>query len=259
MEHATYNLPGLGLIVNKLLRILICTSCGRGLSFEHAEAHINAHFRGTKFPDNLVSDLCKEFNLVHPCNLPHPKNMPRAYFGLEIFPEPFFFCTRCGHGYSSLLSLRKHQNDRTQTFCPEEPEERHRCYYGYAQTFITGPHRSYFRVDISHLQRCQNTTIDVISRFRSGIAPPIDFSKVEYQNPINDKDLGQFMHRERWMDHIEGMSPQTVAEACRTPQPTDGYLHGLIALVEKYVENVQPLIRKHASFGIPKATAQIGE
>jgi hypothetical protein len=253
IHHRTFNLPQLGIVVNTRHRVIICLTCEYTTSPATLVRHIKTHFPGTVLLDNIGATLKAEYQLLDPASVKIPRNNPAPIFGLKIEPKLLYFCVRCNRGYKNQYSLRAHQSGLGR--CPRLPGQANGSIIGHGQSFILGPNRRFFRVDVSKLRRQQSAAKLFVDTF----PPSINFSQIPLGMPDNEQDLGQFAHREHWMEHLSPYTPDQITDAARATIPQDGVLHSLRPFTIKYMYAVQALIKKHASFGINKLIAQVGE
>ena len=257
VTHDEFNLPALGIVINTLYQVVICIRCGYCIELKNLTSHLQSHSRTIPVPQNLGSSLAEEFSIVALDSVSIPQDNPPPIFGITIENDLYHFCDRCGRGYSSKLSLRSHQNDQLK--CPRNNEEVNRSTQGYAQTFTRGQNRAFFRVDVQSLPLRSDIDPNHVQLFLDHLPPPDDPSTALLVKPAHNQDLGTFAHREHWLDHIKGYTPEDIADMVRAAASVDAPLQLLRRHVVQYIVDTQDLIGKHASFGIPKRFAQIGE
>ncbi|THH13339.1 hypothetical protein EW146_g6867 [Bondarzewia mesenterica] len=221
--HPRINLPALGLIVNTKYKIVICISCRHAVSLSTVATHLKKHARAIHSPPGLAESLAQEYGIDDNTPLSFPRDHPPPIFGIEVEEAPFYFCSRCRRGYTA------HSR------------------------------RAYFPVDEKRLQPSTIQNSDHVKLFLSALSPLEDFAKLPLIAPAHDLDLGTFMHRERWIDHVQGFTPDTIADIVRASTPLDGPLHGLRPHTVMYIKGIQQVITKHAAFGIPRKFAQVGD
>ena len=257
VTHDKFNLPALGIVINTVYHVVICIRCGHCIKLKNLTSHLQSHSRTIPVPPNIGPSLAEEFSIVSLDSVPIPRDNPPPIFGIIIEDDLYHFCDRCGRGYSSMLSLRSHQNDLLK--CPRKNEEVNRSTQGYAQTFTRGQNRAFFRVDVQSLPLRSDIDPNHVQLFLDHLPPPDDPSTTLLVKPAHNQDLGTFAHRERWLDHIKGYAPEDIADMVRAAAAVDAPLQLLRRHVVQYIVDTQDLISKHASFGIPKRFAQVGE
>jgi hypothetical protein len=232
--------------------LIICLNCGCGVTPAGLVEHIKSHFRGLDIPPHLGDILQREFGLAAYNPIPIPKPLQTPVFGLTILPDPLFFCCRCGHGYSGEGSLRAHQSSQR---CPRKANEvdQHFIAYGQSLGFTT----STFSVDISKLRRRdQVPASNPAALYTRTFAPPPDYSRLPVALPVNTQDLDQFFHREGWIEHLAGRTPESIQKL--TEDPEDDYSRCLRGHLLSYFSVVQTQIKKHTSHGLMRKMAQVG-
>ncbi|THH06229.1 hypothetical protein EW146_g9679 [Bondarzewia mesenterica] len=229
--HPRVNLPALGLVINTRYKVVLCITCEHCINLKHIPNHIKQHQPGVVLSDNLISILANEYMIADDDSLPFPRKGFKPIFGLAIEQDIYHFCGHCDRGYSTLASLRAHQNSPER--CPHPAQEQNTSYSGYAQSFFLGPHRAFFHIDIEALDlRAQDNT-NHVSLFLDTHSMADDFSQTPLSGPAHSLDLSPFLHREGWLDHIKAYMPEAITD--------------------------MPLILKYAAFGMPKKIAQIGD
>jgi hypothetical protein len=257
VDHGSLNLPGLGIVINKLYGLVICIACQRSVPLSSLRSHVKKHAAGGAATTDLVSQLRTEFDIAAEDEIPFPTDIPAPIFGIAMETGPFYFCGRCDHGYANIHSLRSHQNNAQR--CARGEDEENEYTVGCAQSFSLGKHRAFFRVNPSALPLTKNLPVDYQRLYKKAPKPVVNFSKVAMQNPAYSQDLGQFMYRERWNDHVLGYTPEQICDMVRASRPDDGPLHTLRKYCKDYIRQVQAVIKSHASYGIVKQFAQVTE
>ncbi|KAJ7084196.1 hypothetical protein C8R44DRAFT_894167 [Mycena epipterygia] len=86
-----------------------------------------------------------------------------------------------------------------------------------------------------------------------------NLTKIPLSLPERDQDLGCFAHREGWLELVEGLTPQNISDAVRLSNPDDGDLDELKKPVIQYIHDIQPELKKYASFGMQRLIAKVGD
>ncbi|KAJ7445560.1 hypothetical protein B0H11DRAFT_2290910 [Mycena galericulata] len=171
-SHPTLPLRACSIVINvELGGVIICVNCGCCVTPNDVYDHVRGHFHELQVPRDLGSRLQEEFSLTPWRDIPFPSTIREPVFGLKIFPEPFYFCLRCGHGYQNDGALAAHQSS---TRCPRSAGEKHEHYVAYGQSF--GFTSSKFAVDISNLLRHEDAQFDASTLYTTTFAPPPDYS-----------------------------------------------------------------------------------
>ncbi|KAJ6537192.1 hypothetical protein B0H19DRAFT_1270847 [Mycena capillaripes] len=232
-SHTTIPLRAFCIAINiDLGGVIICLNCGCGVTPAGVVEHIKSHFRGLDIPPNLGDILQREFGLPAHTVIPMPQPLQTPVFGLTIFPDPLFFCRRCGHGYSGEGSLRAHQSSQRCPRNANEPDQ-HFIAYGQSLGFTT----TKFSVDISKLRRRDEAPAsNPAALYTRSFAPPPDYS--------------------RWIEHLAGRTPESIQKL--TEDPEDDYSRCLRGHLLSYFSVIQTQIKKHASHGLMRKMAQVG-
>jgi hypothetical protein len=135
-----------------------------------------------------------------------------------------------------------------------KPNEEDKHFMAYGQSLgFTG---SKFSVDITSLRRRdQAPGVDLGALYATTFAPPPDYSKLPISMPVNTQDLDQFFHRERWIEHLDGMTLEAVQDLT---SPDDESFDQIKVLVVGYFGVVQKQIKRHASHDLLRKMAQVG-
>lgn len=253
--HGTHNLLALGIVINTLLKCVICVECKEGVELQticvHARKH-NPHHTAT---DSLVEELTQEYGLVTMEQIPYPDLPILPVFGLHIHPELLYFCGACHRGFASTLSLQSHQSSMAR--CGVSRAER-TSYRSYGQRLTNGKHRRFFPVDISLLERHSAAAVpDYSEIFTRTLPPPADYSKIPIRGVEDQQNLGSFLFREGWLEAVQGYTATEINEATRLPtKEDDAWGKALQAAAHRAMAKVQPLISRHHGFGLSEAIAQ---
>ncbi|KAJ7939629.1 hypothetical protein B0H13DRAFT_2300317 [Mycena leptocephala] len=246
------NLPACALVINTLFRICICISCGYAVTPGRLVDHIHSSFGN--LTAEIVDKMVHEFDL-HPslANIPLPQNAPAPIFGLSLEDRLYFFCA-CGHGYVNQAALRAHQGS------PRCNSDDATVIRGYGQSFTRGAHHTIFRVDPKKLPQRNPDDPSPANLFVRNQKPMFDYSRLPMVTPDRDLDLANFARREGWLGLAEenNLSPVDMDEIVRGSTDEDGDLHELKPLVIKYINNVQPMIKRYTMFGLHRLMANIG-
>lgn len=252
LEHETYNLPALGIVINTLLCCVICIECGEGIEPTNIHAHARQHNPHHTAAEAIGDDLTTEFGLVTMERVPYPLYPIPPLFGLPIDPDMLHFCTACHRGFHGVSGLRSHQSS------PGRCDARGRGFYvGHGQMLTNGKHRRYFPVNVSGLKPPPSPSVDYSLVFEQTLPPPVDYSKAPIRNVEDQQNLNTFLFREGWLDAVNGFSPEDILEAVRMPNDDDGlWARALQKAAHRSLEYVQCLISEHHGFGLTEAIAQ---
>ncbi|KAF7346872.1 hypothetical protein MVEN_01439100 [Mycena venus] len=257
VHNATHNLPAYDIVVNRHYGVVICLSCEIAVELNSLDSHIHCHFPELPIPKTLAADLTAEYRLLTLKDIPIPDDNPAPVFGLRLSEELFYFCGRCGRGYSGPEVLRAHQNGSSAR-CPRDQPKTHTT--GHGQHFTNSRYHRVFQVDPRKLPPTPPDA-DNSQRAREIYKlthhPPIDYKNIPFTPTLREQDQALFLDREGWGHHIAGFSGAQLSESCRGSEPSE-HLHKLKPIVETYIKRVQPLIVKLSSFGQQKLLAQVG-
>lgn len=258
MVHPQLNLSSLGIVINTRYKAVVCISCAHAITTHDLHLHVNKHFPFVSVSPDFEQTLREEFG-VSDGTPPLPRDCPPPVFGIAVEAEPFYFCSQCSKGYRTLAVLKSHQ--RSTERCPPGPNHDHTYTRGYAQTFFFGGTRhSFFQVNADLLPHRQyNDTQAYQTALIDSLPPPDDYDNLPLVAPQDNLDLGNLMHRERCLDHLEGLKPLDIQDMVRLTVKEDGTLHHLGDHTREYLASITMAIEKHASFGVPRLFAKIGE
>lgn len=252
--HGSRNLLALGIVVNTLLKCVICVECGEGVEPHALCVHARKHNPYHTASDPLVEELVGEYNLVTMDQVPYPDHSIRPLFGLAIHPEPLYFCGTCHRGFRTVPSLTSHQSSMAR--CDVSRKDRF-SYRGYGQRLTNGKHRRFFPVDVSGLECRSTPDVDYSEMFSSTMPPPVDYSKVPIQDVEDKQNLSSFLFREGWLEAVQGYTASELNEATRLPTKYDApWGKGLQMAAHRAMAHVQPLIGRQHGFGLTESIAQ---
>ncbi|KAF8953005.1 hypothetical protein BDZ97DRAFT_1930113 [Flammula alnicola] len=230
INHLTINLPALGIIINTLLKCVICLHCSRAVEFTGIERHIHTHLKFVNIPDALSEDLGTEFGLVPLKEIGYFSAPIPPVFGIPIYEDPYYFCGKCHRGYQDYPTLRSHQSNKER--CTVERKEKS-FHVGYAQSITKGSRKRNFQVDIACLRSRE---------------------EINYANLFEDEqNLGQFFYREKWASFVAGYTPEEIREACRGAMPDEPVGQALKAAANRYITNIQASIQDQQTYGFLKS------
>lgn len=254
--HDTYNLPALGIVINTLLKCVVCIECGEGIDPSNICDHAAKHNPHHSAPPSIVGDLTREFGLVTMQHVAYPDHLIRPVFGIPIDPEPLVFCGACHRGFhGGAVGLKNHQSNMGR--CNVLPKDR-TSYAGYGQILTKGPHKRFFPVDISVLDRRPSNPPKYSQIFQDTMPPPFDYSTMPVQDVDDHQNIGSFLFREGWLDVVKGYSAVEILEAVRLPDPeTEPWGKALQRAAHRYMAHVQPVISRNHGFGLTEAIAQL--
>ncbi|KAK6988387.1 hypothetical protein R3P38DRAFT_2481697, partial [Favolaschia claudopus] len=252
--HETIPLRSYSIIINREFGVLICVNCGKCVTPNRVVEHIRGHSGAiVDVPSNLGAVLQETFDLSDWKDFPPGIRAP--VYGLLIFPDPFFFCRRCGHGFRSESSLGTHQSSPK---CPRLNNEVDEYFLAYGQTFAFTT--SKFAVDIGALTRRDTSDFDAAHLYTTTFAPPPDYSRLPVSLPVNTQNLDQFFHREGWIEHLAGLTPVAINELTSVPKDNDHpYIQLLRDIIFGYLGEIGTYIKRHSSHGLMRRMAQVTE
>ena len=252
IHDAAHNLSALGMVVNTSLHVFICIECGEGVEPTKFVSHVKKHNSFAKLPPSIVADLQAKYNIGSLGNAMYSDGRMKPVFGLSIEPHPLHFCGQCYRGYSTSDILRSHQTSQCQAALAEQS-----YFLSYAQILTRGPQKRFFPIDTSLLsRRSDNPAYSAI--FDASLPPPPDFGQIPVRSIEDSQNLDAFMHRQRWIDVLEGLVPADVAEATRLPDPNMEPIGREIQLAaHRFLHSGQDLISKHQGLGMTKVIAQV--
>ena len=255
-QYPDFNLPSLGLIINTFHRVVICISCSHAVTIKNIHLHVKKHSSFVQIPPCLEDTIREEYG-IDDADPDIPRDCPAPIFGLMIEEQPMYFCSRCGRGFQTLHILQSHQ--RSLERCPSNSDEPATYTRGYAQSFFLGARRAFFEVNADLLDSNTTDTHLYQTAFLLSVPPPDDYSQIPLTSPAHDLDLGNFMHRERWIEHLEGYKPIDLNAMVDEAQDDETTLLRLRVHVVDYLSSVAEILKKHSSFGIHKLFAQTGQ
>lgn len=259
-RHDKFNLLSCGVVINTKFRTLICTSCCSAVSPQHQPfiSHIRRHFPRFDFPEDILEQLQDQYQLVelHLIQYPQPAEIISPVFGLETTPAKFFFCDTCGRGYESSTALHCHVNTSKSACSKGKGVYIQKPIRGYAQRFTAGPHKRWFRVDLDKAHKSDVEISNVASCL--GLVT-FDYCNEPFSALSDHHGLSLLNKKEEWVKHVEGLYPADIQDMVRPSIADDKHLHSLRQHVVRYLRKSQPAIGKHASFGIPRLLAAVGE
>ncbi|KAJ7120621.1 hypothetical protein C8R43DRAFT_1136784 [Mycena crocata] len=253
--HPNLPLRAYGIVINMDLGgVIICVNCGRCITPNDAYEHIHAHFIDLDLPPNLGDILERTFKLRSLRDIKPPKPFGPPIYGLTLYPDALRFCTRCGHGFSNERSLRSHQSSQN---CPRIANEGDEHFISYGQGL--GFTSAMFSVDITRLTRRDESDVDPAQIYTATYLPTPDYSQLPVSLPVNNQDLDQFFHREGWIEHLAGVTPQAINALVDLPdEKQHHWLPRLRDYIMKYLGIVQRYIKRHTSHGLMRKMAQVG-
>ncbi|KDR76860.1 hypothetical protein GALMADRAFT_210699 [Galerina marginata CBS 339.88] len=251
VDHPRIKLSVYDLTVNNQLHCVSCIECKRVLELGTVKAHIRAHVKNVEIPEDIVDILMEEFGVVPCAEIDYPPYPITPVFGIQIRQSPHYFCGVCHRGYTDSGTLRVHQSTRCYTAVNQR-----QFYVTYAQTLQNGRGMHYFPVDISKLTLRKNNQVDYVQIFQDTYPPPTNYSKLPITCLEDKQNLSQFVHREGWLNLLEGYTPEDIVDACRptVDEPWSGELRGAAT---RYLETVQILIRGAHTYGILKTLCTV--
>jgi hypothetical protein len=125
---------------------------------------------------------------------------------------------------------------------------------GYAQSFITGPLRRFFRVLPHAPQPGGISDFDSVLARRRHLKP----QHTQMSAPRNFVDVTQFLVGERWDDQVQGFKPAELYQLVAAPSTTEPHLLALQQHVLPYLKLVQKLIQRVRSSGLLQTLADTG-
>lgn len=227
-----------GLIVNTVFKTLICIECQ--ISIDHTNPGLSQHFRShhphrKPRPHNLSEQLAKgleeEYSaLIYPPTPPESAVDP--IYGLHPPLLNYEICQTCKKGYQGepSQSFRKHPCEK----------ERSKGVPSAVQRFTLST--SYFAV---------NTLVPP--------PPPLDAwniysdkmsnrpkAPIEMSVPQNYRILDQFLKKERWVEHVEGLDPSSLRSLIII-RPSDRLAPGLAKHCEAFLQHYQDALQSYSA------------
>ncbi|KAJ7048377.1 hypothetical protein C8F01DRAFT_1095114 [Mycena amicta] len=246
-----FNLMMYGVVVNRLHRLLICTTCGEVLHLSGAQAHITVHAGELSVPSNLVTLLRQQFNLQNPGDVDFITNRPAPIFGLRCSTTLRYFCGSCRHGFSSRGVLSSHQTQK-------DHRDNDADFFSPAQQLQRGQKNSFFAVEPEKIPPSapEPSPLDALRNANHG---PPDWSTAPICPPSSMLELTSLSKQEGWLDLVKGKTPEELVEARRLSTELDGDLHDVHDAVVGFPARFQGAIAGLAGFGLQKLLAQVGE
>jgi hypothetical protein len=100
---------------------------------------------------------------------------------------------------------------------------------------------------------------DLAQIYRTTFPPPPDYSQRPVALPVNNQDLDLFLHRERWIEHMDPMTAEQIQALVDLPDENGHpYLRQLREHVLHYGTAIQEYIKAHHSLGLMTTMAQVG-
>ncbi|KAF8956790.1 hypothetical protein BDZ97DRAFT_1925160 [Flammula alnicola] len=254
VHHPAFNLPALAIVIDTRFRSVICMEHQRVTDYSGLRNHIQRHVKHIEFPEDLVTRLETEYNLVHPADIAYTNEPIEPVFGVPILPNPHHFCGDCGRGYMELETLRVHHAtpDRCTDRIAASPDRT-----GYGQAIVKGKFCRIFQVDVSKLRRIAHAPTPYSQIFIDNHPLPVDYSKNRIRGPEDDLNLSQFYYHEGWIQVVDSYSPAAIIEACRNSTEDDQYGQELKDASRRYLTSIQAVIRDHTTNGLPRTIAQL--
>lgn len=254
---AAHNLPALGIIINTLLKVVICVECGEAIEPALVCAHVKQHNAHYKPGATILEDLREKYGIVPLAEIAYSAGPIRPIFGIPIKPEQLYFCAACDRGYSSLVSLRGHQSNGKRCHVPIAERA---CYMLYGQRLTKGPTKRYFPVDTSCLSLRQDIPLAYSTVFGTTMPPPPDYTKLPVQDIEDPQNLSSFLFREGWLDAVKGFTPADIQEVTRLPDAkSEPWGKRLQLAAHRALANVQLLVNEHHTFGMTHNIAQFNQ
>ncbi|TFY51706.1 hypothetical protein EVJ58_g10426 [Rhodofomes roseus] len=194
-----------GVVVNTTHRTVICLDCKVSVVPNLLPKHLYAHgLRG--FADEEVSEALAPYDLLQsrqpivPC-IESQSSRPSAVFGLNVI-ENCYFCSACHRGWGTQQSLAK--NHFSRSTCNPSRE----FYSCHGQTFYSNHCRRVFPVLLPS-QSSQVTAPSAYDLYLRATVP-MNYANAPMGAPANHRVLNSFIKRERWMDHVNDLTPSFV-------------------------------------------------
>jgi hypothetical protein len=238
-----YNLLSFNVVVNSLLKAIICIHCQHIiLPPSLLPHHVHSHLSDINVPTELVDHLIKEYRLEE--NVRYPSKIIDPIYGIPILEHSQFFCNSCNRGYYTLEILRSHQSRSQCTgYSP-----------GYGQ-LIPGHKRRIIQVRLDSLNKKEEVNVDYISLFKQASTTRHDYSKIPITVAENESNLTAFFRQDGWLSHVEGNTPADLYEARRTHEKDDILGEGLRQASRRYLGQIQSQIEQNVHYGLLKNIA----
>ena len=255
VHHPSYDLPRYGISINLRLRCLVCLNCNRAIDCDKMIDHLKKDLPLVEVPSDLPATLQTAYNLVTYTNVKYPEGPIPPVYGILLEPQQAYFCD-CGHGNHTLSTLRIHQNRTEERPCPRRLHNP-RHHIGYAQRLTNN--RRLFEVDISMMRPVSDDDTHYPLAYRQSLPALREYSKLEIKGAEDEMNVSSFFYKERWLDHLKGYTPEDIMEVCKDVT-TEFPLAGVLRKVAyEFLRRSNELIKRHSSFGLPRAMGQTTE
>ena len=250
-----HNFPALGIVINTVLKVVICVDCQEGIDPVSIRNHVKQHNKYAKPSATITEDLQERYGVVSLANVAYPSAPISPIFGVPVERQLLYFCGTCHRGYTSSINLRGHQSNGSRCFTPLAERE---CYRMYGQRLTNGPHKRYFPVDASKLSRRQNNPLLYSNIFETTLRPLPNYSSEPIQGVEDEQNLGSFLFREGWLRIVKDIAPEDIEEAIRLPdEETEVWGRNLQLASHRAMAAVQSLVCDHHGFGLTQLIAQV--
>jgi hypothetical protein len=196
-----------GLIINTVHQCLVCVECGAVIDHRKVRPHVVKEHKQLKPPKDLDETLERTLTEWFP-KLTYPPKHPTvsvvALYGLKDAVGGYGVCDVCHKGYKvtdGSGAFRKH------TCHPGKPNETVRKWKeSWVQRFETNTRSPFFAVHSSNDEGGQEE-VDHWENYRKEIGKRPKRS-TEMCVPENYRVLDQFLHKEQWLQHVQGLDAQ---------------------------------------------------
>jgi hypothetical protein len=245
VHHLPYNLPSLGIIINKFFRCIICINCQRVVDCSKLHDHVHKENPYVDFPPDLPRVLEDAYQLKSVSSLEKTIGPIPPIFGIPLHLQPLYFCG-CGRGFSTEATLNSHQTRTAERPCPLRGQKGfHR---GYGQRLLG--YKSFFEVN-PRLWLKDFEDQPHYSRVFSRSLPPLrDYSKMEIKGAEDEMNTSSFFYTQRWLSHLEGYTPEDIQEVLLQTTLEAPYGERLREVAEGFLQMENNEIQRHNSFGI---------
>jgi hypothetical protein len=186
-------------IINTQYMALICTYCKHSISPNSAWTHAQRFHQHCKVPRSFVTELNKKYPGLTAEKI-HPGDVIQPIFGLAVPMEQYVVCARCLRGYLNVASWRCHVCQKPEIDLNGKPPH----FLSLVQTFFREPRICLFPIE-TPIPKTDRDTLDDFALFMSQFHP-VENVEDEVVEPVDYRELDQFLSKEGWILHVVGCS-----------------------------------------------------
>lgn len=228
-------------------------NCKRAIDCDNLVEHLHKDLPLVKVPAELPSVLQETYRLVPYRHVTYSRGPISPVFGIPLVEKPLHFCS-CSKGFADYDTLRTHQTTRQRGRECQYRNETTTWHQGYGQQ-LTG-NRQFFEVDVGPWRRACDEDIHYSLAYRQSLPPLRVYSKMEIKGAEDEMNTSSFFHKERWLNHLEGYSPEDVVEVCIDTDPKAPFGERLRKVSYEFLVKSNTEITNHTSFGLPRLIGQ---